>query len=150
VSSSAFYRHFEDLSDCLLAAFDVAAEALTKALAGGCGDTRDRRRPARSDAEALIAFACAEPRLAHLLGAELAAAEREITARRRQLFARLALSSREMAQGSAPARTRSIGEQLIAAAVALSSASGGGRPPVRPDLAAQLGALLDLAGERPW
>lgn len=150
VSSSAFYRHFEDVSDCLLAAFDVAADALLRALVGHRQPARDRRRPARLDAEALVAFARAEPQLAQLLGVELAAAEREIAARRRQLFNRLASACRDRAQGGAPARTSSIGQQLIAAAVALSSVPGEGQPPVGPDLAAQLGVLLDLAAERPW
>jgi len=150
VSSSAFYRQFEDVSDCLRAAFDVAAEALYRALIGPCQADADRVEAARAGAQALSLFALAEPQLTHLLGADLAAAEGEIAARRHRLFLRLASSLRGSGEETPRVDTASIGEQLIAAAVALNSGLGEGQSSDCPDLATEMDLLADLAGGWPW
>lgn len=148
VSSSAFYRYFDDVSDCLHAAFDVAADALMRALAGRCEGASNRRARARSGTEALLAFYRAEPQLMYLLGTELSAAEREIAARRRRLIIRIgALLSEREGRGD-PGRGAALGEHLVAASLALSCNRDGGQAPAPPDLAAQLPTLVELVGER--
>jgi AcrR family transcriptional regulator len=150
VSSRTFYRHFEDVSDCLRAAFDSAAEVLQRRLVGDCRTASNARDAVRFGVEALLAFTHGEPRLAHLLGGELAAAEKEIAIRRHQFFVRLAASLRERAREESSAHTVSIGEQTIGAALALCLAAGHEDPSVPPDLAAQLGAMVDLVGDPLW
>jgi AcrR family transcriptional regulator len=149
VSSSAFYSQFEDVSDCLGAAFDVAAEALQKALAGGGRTARAKGRAAVPDVESLIAFARSEPRLANLLGTELAAAEREIAVRRRQLFLRLASRCRGGRADSLPG-ANPVGGELIAAAFVLGLPARKHEPSADADLPEQLGVLIGLGGERLW
>jgi AcrR family transcriptional regulator len=149
VSSRAFYRYFDDVSDCLHAAFDVAADALTRALVGRCQDARDRRDRARSATEALLAFYRSEPQLTSLLGTELSAAEKEIAARRWRLIGRLGALLSEREGERDPGRGTALDEHLVAASLALSCNRGGGQPPVSPDLAAQLPALVELAGSAP-
>ena len=149
VSSRSFYRYFDDVSDCLHAAFDVAAEALVGALAGRCQDARNRRDRARQGIEALLAFHRSEPQLTHLLGTELSAAEREIAARRRRLIVRLGAMLSERGEREAPADGAAAVEHLVAAVLALSCSRGEGQAPALPeDLATQLPALVELAGER--
>lgn len=147
VSSRAFYRYFDDVSDCLRAAFDVAADALTRAVAGRCRDAPDRPERARSAAEALLAFRRSEPQLICLLGAELSAAEKEIAARRRRLIGRLGALLSEREDRPDPGRGGDLGAHLVAAALALSCPRGGRRADVAPDLSAQLPALAELAGD---
>lgn len=119
-----------------------------RALTGRCEDAPNRRGRARSGAEALLAFYRAEPELTYLLGTELSAAEREIAARRRQLILRVGALLSERGERGVPANGAAVGEHLVAAALALSCNRGGGQTPVPPDLAAQLPALVELAGER--
>jgi AcrR family transcriptional regulator len=147
VSSSAFYRFFDDVSDCLHAAFDVAAKALLNTLADRCQEARGRRGRARSYSEALLAFHRSEPQLARLLGTELSAAERGIASRRRQLIDRLGQMLDEQEEKS-QMQADAVSVHLAAAALALSCNGGADRAAVPPGFSAQLPVLLDLAGGR--
>jgi hypothetical protein len=119
-----------------------------RALAGRCEDAPNRRGRARSGTEALLAFYRAEPQLTYLLGTELSAAEREIAARRRQLILRIGALLSGGAEGGDPGHGPALGEHLVAASLALSCNRGGGQAPVPTDFAAQLPALVELAGAR--
>jgi hypothetical protein len=119
-----------------------------RALTGRCEDAASRRGRARSGTEALLAFYRAEPELMYLLGTELSAAEREIAARRWQLILRIGALLSERGEGGGPGQGAALGEHLVAASLALSCTRGGGQAPSPPDLAAQLPALVELAGER--
>lgn len=119
-----------------------------RALTGRCGDAPDRRDRARSGTEALLAFDRSEPELMYLLGTELSAAEREIAGRRWQLILRIGALLGERGEGGGPGQGVALGEHLVAATLALSCNRGGGQAPAPPDLAAQLPALVALAGER--
>jgi AcrR family transcriptional regulator len=147
VSSSAFYHHFDDVSDCLRAAFEVASASLLRMLAGRCQDVPERRSRARSGTEALLTFCRAEPQLSRLLGAELPAAQKEIAPRHWQLISRLAalLDGREGREP--PVQGAAVGRHLAAAALALSCDGEESLTPLQPDLATQLTALLELARE---
>ena len=118
-----------------------------RALARRCEDVPNRRDRGRSGTEALLAFYRSEPQLMYLLGTELSAAEREIAARRQRLINRLG----SLLSGGAeedPGHGPALGEHLVAASLALSCNRGEGRAPVQSDLAAQLPALVELAGAR--
>ncbi len=117
-----------------------------RALAGRCEDVPDRRGRARSGTEALLAFYRAEPQLTYLLGTELSAAEREIAARRRRLILHIGALLGEQGEKGDPGQGAALGEHLVAAALALSCNRGRRQAPVSPDLAAQLPALVELAG----
>jgi AcrR family transcriptional regulator len=146
VSASSFYRYFDDVADCLHAAFDVAADSLMRALKGRCRDAPDRLSRARSGAEALGAFAAAEPQLACLLGTELAVAQKTIVPRRRRLIARLAALLAGSWEDEVPeAGGHIVGEQFIVAALALCCNRREDEAPVPPDFATQLTSLLEPA-----
>jgi AcrR family transcriptional regulator len=143
VSSSTFYRYFADVSDCLRAGFEVAADSLLRLLA-------DRRKVGesqglRSLAEALLAFRRAEPQLANLLGLELAVAERGIGERRRELIARIVFLFREVGAGGGPLHEPALGEQLGAATVALCLGAAADRSPFQ-DLPGQVAEVLTRSG----
>jgi AcrR family transcriptional regulator len=140
VSSSAFYRFFDDVSECLHAAFDVAAEAFVHRLAECRPDPADHGRRVRAGVEALLCLRRAEPQLVSLLGPELAAAEPEVAVRRRRLINRLGVLLGE-AGGSAPGTA--VNELLVAAALTLSCDRPDGRDPGAQDLAGQLPELLE-------
>jgi AcrR family transcriptional regulator len=68
VSRETFYEHFEDLGDCLLAAYEMAADCvldLASAACEGNGEPAERLRSALGD---VLEFLAEEPALAHLLG----------------------------------------------------------------------------------
>jgi AcrR family transcriptional regulator len=91
VSPATFYQHFENISDCLEAAFDVADDCIWTAITGACTEPKlEWRRRLREALDAALRFLAAEPELAHMLGSEAASAERGISAARIGLQERLA------------------------------------------------------------
>jgi AcrR family transcriptional regulator len=145
VSASTFYRYFDDVADCLHAAFGVATDSLLRALRGRCRDAPDRLSRARSGAEALLAFTAGEPQLACLLGTEFAVAQRAILPQRRRLIVQLAALLDGGGRGERTAPGGAVGEPLAAAALALCCNGREGEVPVPPDIATQLAALLESA-----
>ncbi len=89
VSPATFYGNFEDVDDCLGAAFAVAAGCLSDLVSGAC--ERPLRWPERLSAavRASLDFVDAEPALAHLLLAEAPAGVPAIAASREDLVAEL-------------------------------------------------------------
>lgn len=146
VSASTFYRYFDNVGDCLHAAFDIAADSLFRVLKGRCRDAPDSLSRARAGTEALLGFIASEPQLACLLGTELAVAQKAIVPRRRRLISQLAAALDGAVGDDGPRRGGPVGgEQFAAAALALFCHRGGGQDPVPADLATQLTALLEPA-----
>lgn len=89
VSRGTFYKHFDNLHACLLAAYEMTADCvcdLADAAREGEGDWEARLRTALGE---VLSFLAGEPALAHLLGPELAAGVPEIAAARERLVGRL-------------------------------------------------------------
>jgi AcrR family transcriptional regulator len=124
VSTSTFYKRFDDLWGCLAAAYEAGAERLCEAIEGACPD-------AEAAIEAALALLAAEPPLAHLLSAEPPSQAAALAAARAQLVKHLAAllrSARADRDGSARVRSsfhpdsdRNLyrAAQLVAGALAL-------------------------------
>lgn len=91
VSTSTFYRHFDNVGDCLLAAYEMAMECILDVVADACDPDFDRPRRVRQAIAAALRFLAAEPALARLLGTEAPAGVPEIAAARERLVDRLAV-----------------------------------------------------------
>jgi AcrR family transcriptional regulator len=91
VSPATFYQHFENISDCLEAAFRVADDCIWTAVTAACTEPKlEWRRRLREALDSGLRFLAAEPELAHMLGPEAAAAEPGIGTARVHLQERLA------------------------------------------------------------
>jgi len=126
VSTSSFYKHFGDLWDCVLAAYEEGAERLTAGIEAACGGTEGRDR-ARAGIEAGLTLLAPEPALAQLLSGDPPSQAGALWTARRSLLARLA-SMLHHARGGQGGGEREL--QLIAAATALVSlkaSDGGGK-----------------------
>jgi AcrR family transcriptional regulator len=89
VSRGTFYKHFDNLHACLLAAYEMTADCvcdLADAARVGEGEWEARLRTALGE---VLSFLAGEPALAHLLSPELAAGVPEIAAARERLVGRL-------------------------------------------------------------
>jgi AcrR family transcriptional regulator len=112
VSTSTFYKRFDDLWACLLAAYEVATERLCGQIEATClAAGPDRRQRAEAGIASALALLAAEPGLAHLLSAEPPSQAAALWSARLRLTARLAIllhNSREFG-GSADREARLIG-----------------------------------------
>jgi AcrR family transcriptional regulator len=143
VSSSTFYQHFENVSELLVACFEVAAVSLLEALFKACGEPAAVVDP-RAAIEAGLDVAVAEPILAPLFGLAAAAGDALIAARRRALLERLT----ELAGAcSGPMRTPQPTSQLaVVAALAVASERLTRNEPGGPGgVARELAQLIDVA-----
>ena len=142
VSANAFYKHFDDLPDCVAAAHRIAADCLWGAVSGACEPRFTWPERVAAAVDAVLAFATSEPALARLLGPEPLAAVGEIAAAREQLIGRLAGLLRSGA-GAGATELPAAAEQLTAAALAIlvDRLEGGHGDPLA-ELAPQLVELL--------
>ncbi|HWM55687.1 MAG TPA: TetR/AcrR family transcriptional regulator [Solirubrobacterales bacterium] len=129
VSSSTFYKHFGNLWECLLAAYEDAGTQLCAEIEASCSesetaDVEDGNRADRlaDGIEAALAFLDAEPALAQLLGGQPPLEAPSLSAARRNLVERLATLLR---QARDPAddtiRPPGLEERLIDAALSFVS-----------------------------
>ncbi len=102
VSSSTFYKHFGNLWECLLAAYEDAGRQLCAEIEAGCakGGTQEAEdgNPANRLAagiDAALAFLATEPQLAQLLGGQPPLEAPSLNAARRDLVERLATMLRD-------------------------------------------------------
>jgi AcrR family transcriptional regulator len=129
VSRETFYEHFEDLPDCLLAAFEMTADCVVDLASAACDREGKKVERLRRALDELLEFLADEPALAHLLGAEATAAVPAIAAARERLVQRLV--------------TLGVKRRKVEGALALVSerlAAGDGD--CLPSLAAQLAELV--------
>jgi len=92
VSRSTFYEFFKDLSSCLLAAYEMAAECVCDLADSACGREGEWEARLRAALDEILRFLADEPALAHLLGPEVAAGVPAIVAARERLIEKLARS----------------------------------------------------------
>lgn len=128
VSSSTFYKHFGNLWECLLAAYEDAGTQLRAEIEASCaeseaegldGDPSDRLA---TGIDAALALLTAEPALAQLLGGQPPLEAPALAAARRDLVERLAKLLRQ-ARDPADDTIRPAGleERLIDAALSFVS-----------------------------
>jgi AcrR family transcriptional regulator len=117
VSASTFYKRFDDLRDCLCAAYEAGAERLCERIEDACvaasGGAADRGLAGIEGALDLLA---SEPALAHLLSTEPPPQAEQLRVARRHLTARLATLLDTVREGEG-GREREA--QLIGGALAL-------------------------------
>ena len=147
VSSSTFYGNFDNLGQCLLAAYEMAAECLCDIVSDACeggGEWPERLRAALAGA---LEFLAAEPALAALLGAAAPAGDDAIVAARDRLLNRLAWPLRGgrglLREAGAPPLAPDTEHRLAAAALGLvSERVAAGETAGLPALADELAAVL--------
>jgi AcrR family transcriptional regulator len=139
VSTSSFYKHFEDLWACMLAAYEEAAELLGERIEAACEEAQGADR-VRAGAEAALALLAAEPALAQLLSGDPPSQAGALWTARRDLVSRLAAMLRDARRGQGDGE-REL--RLIGAAIAVVSrrATNGGAARLA-DLAPALADLL--------
>jgi AcrR family transcriptional regulator len=89
VSRGTFYEQFDDLSACLLAAYEMVADCIYDLARSACGGEGEREERRQAALEQVLRFLAEEPALAHLLSVEVAAGVPAIAAARERLVARL-------------------------------------------------------------
>ena len=147
VSRSTFYKHFDNLDQCLLAAYEMAADCLCDLVSASCEEQRsDSPARLRAAIEEALAFLASEPSLAGLLTAKAPAGLPAIAAARDRLLNRLAgplRSGRKLRGADAPDLPSDLERRLIAAALGLISDRAAAAEAARlPELAPELAALL--------
>jgi AcrR family transcriptional regulator len=90
VSSATFYRHFEDVDACLLAAHAVATDCLWELIGSACTGAGTWPGRLRAALGAGADFLVSEPAFARLLCADVEAGVPAVAAARRRLLERLA------------------------------------------------------------
>jgi AcrR family transcriptional regulator len=141
VTSRTFYKYFDTIEACYLAAFDEAAELLAVRLAEAYASEQDWPLKVRASIAALLAFFAASPELARLCLIEPFVAGPAISSRYREAIERLVpflREGRELRQGatSFPETTErgllgSIGSQV---GRKVSAGQAAGLPGLLPDL----------------
>jgi AcrR family transcriptional regulator len=89
VSRATFYKYFDHIDDCLLAAYEMAADCLCDVVALACQGRADGPERLKHAVEDALEFLATEPVVARLLGSEAPAGVRSIAAARESLVSRL-------------------------------------------------------------
>jgi AcrR family transcriptional regulator len=95
VSRGTFYEFFDDLPDCLLAAYEMVAECVGDLADSACGGEAEWEARLGAALDETLRFLAEEPTLAHLLGPEVAAGVPAIAVARERLIEKLARSGAE-------------------------------------------------------
>jgi AcrR family transcriptional regulator len=96
VSTSTFYKRFDDLWDCLLVAYEAAAERFCERIESACAAAGGRSgQGGPAGIEAALALLASEPALARLLSTEPPSQASALWAARRHFSGRLAALLRE-------------------------------------------------------
>jgi AcrR family transcriptional regulator len=130
VSSSTFYKHFGNLWECLLAAYEDAGQQLCAEIEASCGESesgedikdRDPAKRLATGIDVALAFLTTEPALAQLLGGQPPLEAPSLSAARRNLVRRLAKMLRQARNpGDDTIRPPGLEERLIDAALSFIS-----------------------------
>jgi AcrR family transcriptional regulator len=93
VSPATFYQRFDNIADCLLAAYEAASDCVWEIVSEACAEERIEWPERLAVAVAsTLRFLAVEPATAHLLGPEAAAGEPAVAKARRASIERLALA----------------------------------------------------------
>lgn len=95
VSRATFYEHFENVSHCILVAYETAADCVLELAADACETDGVWQERVALAITTIIGFLAAEPAFARLLGTEAAAGVPAVAAARIRLVASLAALLRE-------------------------------------------------------
>jgi AcrR family transcriptional regulator len=114
VSTGTFYKHFDDLWGCVLAAYEAVAERLCGRIEAACAAAGGSGEGASAGIEAALALLAAEPPLAQLLSTEPPSQASALWAARRCFAARLVglLRAAGNCQGSGEREARLVGGAL--------------------------------------
>jgi AcrR family transcriptional regulator len=149
VSPATFYKHYENIAACLLAAYEAAADCVCEIVERSCDEPQvSWPRRLGDGVRQTLRFLAAEPALANLLGPEAPAGEPEIAAARERLIERLARllsDGRGQRRQGAAEPPPGIERHLVSAALALLAdrlATGGVEelPRLTPQLTEMLAA----------
>jgi AcrR family transcriptional regulator len=147
VSPATFYQHFENIGECLLAAYETGADCIWEIVSEACREKQigwlNRLGVAVASSLRLLAV---EPAMAHLLGDEAPAGEPAI-ARSRQAaigrFAELLASGRSLRREDAAELPAGTERHLVAGALAVySERVAAGDADRLPELAPELTEML--------
>ncbi len=149
VSPATFYKHFDNIADCQLATFEMAADCIWVAVNAACTEPKlEWRRRLREALDSALRFLSGEPAIAHLLGGEMPAGVSEVAQARAALIERLAgllASGRELRPEGAAELPAGAETHLVAGALALvgdrvAAGEVAGLPSLAPELTEMLGA----------
>jgi AcrR family transcriptional regulator len=124
VSPATFYEHFDNIGECLLAAYEAASECVWEIASEACGEEQiDWRQRLGVAVASVLRFLAVEPATAHLLGAEAAAGNAAVARARRASIERLAglLAGGREERGGALRLPEATERHLVAGAVAICS-----------------------------
>jgi AcrR family transcriptional regulator len=147
VSPATFYRHFDNVGECLVAAHEAAVECVLEIVAEACGEEEIGWLQRLGVAVAqTLRFLAVEPATAHLLGAEPPAGESGIAATRAAAIEELAAllaSGRGLRPAGAPKLPAGTERHLVSGAVAVySERVAAGDCERLPELAPELTEML--------
>ena len=130
VSPATFYQHFDNIGECLLAAYEAASDCVREIVSEACGEERIGWPERLGVAVAsILRFLAVEPATAHLLGPEAAAGEPAVAAARRASIERLAARWRAAARCGPRRRPRCPrGPSVCSSPAPSRSARSGSRP----------------------
>jgi AcrR family transcriptional regulator len=147
VSPATFYQHFDNIGECVLAAYEAASDCVWEIVSDACGEERIAWRERLGVAIAsTLRFLAVEPAMAHLLGSKAAAGEPAVGEARRRSVDRLA----SLLAGGRALRTKDAAELpagferlLVSGALAICSERiAAGEVERLPELAPELTELL--------
>lgn len=147
VSPATFYRHFANVGECLLAAYESGLEGVRQVVSESCREERIEW-PARLAVAvaSTLRFLATEPAIAHLLGAEAPAGEPAIARARDAAvdeLAELLAGGRALRPADAAPLPRSAERHLVSGAAALfAERVAAGEVERLPELAPELTEML--------
>lgn len=118
VSTSTFYKRFDDLWDCLLAAYEAGAARLCERIGNACAVAGGGLEGAPAGIEAGLALLASEPALAQLLSTEPPSRAEALWGARRRFASHLVLLLRGARKGPGEGGREA---QLVGGALALVS-----------------------------
>jgi AcrR family transcriptional regulator len=147
VSPATFYQHFDNIGDCLLAAYQAAAGCVMEIVSEACREERiDWPQRVGVAIASTLRFLAVEPATAHLLGSEPPAGERAIARERQAWIDRLSAlltGGRELRPGDAAELPAGTERHLVAGAVGIYSEwVAAGNVDRLPELAPELTEML--------
>jgi AcrR family transcriptional regulator len=147
VSPATFYGHFDNVGECLVAAYEAAVGCVLEIVSEACAEDEIGWLQRLGVAVAqTLRFLAVEPATAHLLGAEAPAGEPDVAAARREAIERLAnllASGRSLRPDGAAKLPAGTERHLVSGAIAVyCERVTAGEVERLPELATELTELL--------
>jgi AcrR family transcriptional regulator len=144
ISSGTYYKHFDNLWDCLLAAYVTTAERLCSRIESACMEREPGTTALRAGLDAALELCAAEPASALLITSQPPIEAVSVCTARRQLAGRLAAMLRGARDpDEADARPQGLDERMVEATLAFVGARVvAGQADRLPALAPELATIL--------